>query len=1042
MTVTGSISAKVAASSYVPPYKATTSFAQSPDVTGSVTSALPVDPTISTGLSGAPYTTAYLEAHRMSWPSYRYVYIMWFIFAAIALLYAISHHIRLSGGSLGAIYTKWGIRRKAFGRPSNGRRGMVLPSNNIMVSIAILVAIPVALTLVGPDYVKPKLSVFNYTKRAFVPYTINKAFWTSGNRFGDMAFALIPLVVLFALKAPPFAVFCLRPFTHLFHDKLVLFHRVAAWLVWAITTVHVILWTIQLFKDQHDGKAVWFTMWHNYRFVFGCIAYGLMTALMVASLKPARKHAYEFFYIAHVILVCGTIVCSAIHHPVLWWWMAAALILWAGERAVRLVRMWHINGIFKRRSKYDALIPGKPYDDKTYHLQSLLQSNPYMSSQYGGNYVGKKLPPVITVEEGPASDFNMSRSSTMNTKDVPHSSGHGYDDDFIRPLAAYDAQNDEQSYSPMMINHEQINSISPVVHNSPAYPPIIIPLGYAQAQLLPSRTVRLTIRVARPFSWAPGQSVLLYLPEISRFQSHPFTILNNGPAEIVLLVKARKGLTKRLFELVRKRTLAAIELHAQDKRISLASLRPGIGECPMNVPPIFLKAQLDGPMGSSERVRWKEHSTVMIVCGGSGVSFGASICEYVCETIKNRIGKTQRVRFCWVVREYAEIAWVAGQLRKCQDMISADQLQIDIFVTNGKRTKDDFAPPKPVFTRAMHSRTNSYDSAASEMSTDTHTDSDEAVDATLQDSYADVIDLTNYEDEEDIDDAAENQLSSKLENQGKLRRARSRRVATGRRLVKPKAAQTQTPSYPPTQLQSQYDLPDEQHYLSTYSDRHVTHDNESNSIHDIQPTKASKSYAVSPILPEPISTQNQSMSSPRESWEPYAKRLSTKSMVESAYNSYDPFAGLAHSGRSGGHLYSPSITQSVLEDTQSFTDDSVRKFPVRDSFSQTSRTQSMVLLQNMDRGDPTGDAGFWIDEADYAAMSRLSEMARVGKPKLSIVLGEEIDLAKGSLIVATCGPVTLNTVVRNLVSKHISPSRIRHGDRRGHVVVYSEDYEG
>ncbi|WVN87551.1 uncharacterized protein L203_102734 [Cryptococcus depauperatus CBS 7841] len=1014
MTVTGSISAKIAASSYVPPYKATTSFAQSPDVTGSV------DPTISTGLSGAPYTTAYLEAHRM-----RYVYIMWFIFAAIALLYAISHHIRLSGGSLGAIYTKWGIRRKAFGRPSNGRRGMVLPSNNIMVSIAILVAIPVALTLVGPDYVKPNLSVFNYTKRAFVPYTINKAFWTSGNRFGDMAFALIPLVVLFALKAPPFAVFCLRPFTHLFHDKLVLFHRVAAWLVWAITTVHVILWTIQLFKDQHDGKAVWFTMWRNYRFVFGCIAYGLMTALMVASLKPARKHAFS---ISHTLF-----------------WSAARLFVLPFITRCSgggwLQRSFY--GLAKgQRSKYDALIPGKPYDDKTYHLQSLLQSNPYMSSQYGGNYVGKKLPPVITVEEGPTSDFNMSRSSTMNTKDVPHSSGHGYDDDFIRPLAAYDAQNDEQSYSPMMINHEQVNSISPVVHNSPAYPPIIIPLGYAQAQLLPSRTVRLTIRVARPFSWAPGQSVLLYLPEISRFQSHPFTILNNGPAEIVLLVKARKGLTKKLFELVRKRTLAAIELHAQDKRISLASLRPGNGECPMNVPPIFLKAQLDGPMGSSERVRWKEHSTVMIVCGGSGVSFGASICEYVCETIKNRIGKTQRVRFCWVVREYAEIAWVAGQLRKCQDMISADQLQIDIFVTNGKRTKDDFAPPKPVFTRAMHSRTNSYDSAASEMSTDTHTDSDEAVDATLQDSYADIIDLTNYEDEEDIDDAIENQLSSKLENQGKLRRARSRRVATGGRLAKPKAAQTQTPSYPPTQLQSQYDLPDEQHYLSTYSDRHVTHDNGLNSIHDIQPTKASKSYAVSPILPEPIFTQNQSMSSPRESWEPYAKRLSTKSMVESAYNSYDPFAGLAHSGRSGGHLYSPSITQSVLEDTQSFTDDSVRKFPVRDSFSQTSRTQSMVLLQNMDQGDPTGDAGFWIDEADYAAMSRLSEMARVGKPKLSIVLEEEIDLAKGSLIVATCGPVTLNTVVRNLVSKHISPSRIRHGDRRGHVVVYSEDYEG
>lgn len=46
-----------------------------------------------------------------------------------------------------------------------------------------------------------------------------------------------------------------------------------------------------------------------------------------------------------------------------------------------------------------------------------------------------------------------------------------------------------------------------------------------------------------------------------------------------------------------------------------------------------------------------------------------------------------------------------------------------------------------------------------------------------------------------------------------------------------------------------------------------------------------------------------------------------------------------------------------------------------------------------------------------------------------------------SFVFTACGPVTLNTVVRNLVSKNISPSRIHRGDKRGHIVVYSEDYE-
>lgn len=85
--------------------------------------------------------------------------------------------------------------------------------------------------------------------------------------------------------------------------------------------------------------------------------------------------------------------------------------------------------------------------------------------------------------------------------------------------------------------------------------------------------------------------------------------------------------------------------------------------------------------------------------------------------------------------------------------------------------------------------------------------------------------------------------------------------------------------------------------------------------------------------------------------------------------------------------------------------------------------------------------GLWIDEADYAAMTILSEQARAGRPKLSKIMDEELEYAEGSMIVATCGPEKLNTVVRNLVSRNIKPGKILHGDKRGHVTVYSEDFE-
>lgn len=480
----------------------------------------------------------------------------------------------------------------------------------------------------------------------------------------------------------------------------------------------------------------------------------------------------------------------------------------------------------------------------------------------------------------------------------------------------------------------------------------------------------------------------------------------------MLLVKARKGLTRRLFNYVRKRSLAAIGINSvKDRRISLPSMRTSSGESNLYVPPIFLKAWVDGPMGSSERVRWKDHSSVVVVCGGSGVSFGAAICEHVCMSIKNQIGKTRRIRFCWVVREYAEIAWVAGQLTRCQDMVSADQLQIDIFVTKGQRLKDDFAPPQPVFARGgTHSREASVGSVTSEMSVDSSSaDRDEAVENTLKESYADVIDLTNYEDEEDVNDPAENRLSNKLEQQGKLRRARSRKIAKRKSAAK----LPRTPSYPPSRFQStySYDNPEESYAPINLGYGHSPASSLYDPFQESRIPTVHSSIAMSPSASQSmlVHSASQSMLSNSTSlsmlptsppFNPHHdKRQSIRSVPDSTNTGNDPF--VAGSSQEHG---SSSVGHSTLTDeTQgAYPGDPFRD--IQNALSRTSRTQSMVLLENSG-ADPNEDAGLWIDEADYAAMSIMSEMARAGKPKLSAVLEEEIEIALGSLIVASksCG---------------------------------------
>lgn len=160
----------------------------------------------------------------------------------------------------------------------------------------LLFAVVGVLGVVGADYINPNSAVLNYGtsfRKRYWDGTIGKSFWTSGSRFGDLAFALIPLVVLLAVKSPPFAVLAYRFTAQLFYDKLALLHRFTAWLVWLVTTIHVALWSVQLFEDTGNGKIVWFLMWTNYRFLAGVVSYTAMCALMALSLRPIRKNRYE-----------------------------------------------------------------------------------------------------------------------------------------------------------------------------------------------------------------------------------------------------------------------------------------------------------------------------------------------------------------------------------------------------------------------------------------------------------------------------------------------------------------------------------------------------------------------------------------------------------------------------------------------------------------------------------------------------------------------------------------------------------------------------
>ena len=475
--------------------------------------------------------------------------------------------------------------------------------------------------------------------------------------------------------------------------------------------------------------------------------------------------------------------------------------------------------------------------------------------------------------------------------------------------------------------------------------PLSIPLGYAQAQLLPGDTVRLTIRVPKPFKWAPGQSVLLCLPDLAAFQSHPFTIVNNDSSEITLLIKARKGLTRKLYQWVSTHRQRAIERDVEAKRHSSASTQSTGGDLVVQAPPVLLRAILDGPFGSADRVKWGEYSTVVIFCGGSGISFGASVLEYICGQL-SQVGlsssprfKTTRLRFCWIVREFAEVAWIASHLRRCHLMVLPDQVQIEIFVTR--------APQATTNQGGLRDRRDTINGNVSGNSSiiGSVLDTDDgysvaSVDRSAPITYEDPVDLTNYDDETDIDDPDQQRLSSRLEQQGKLRRQMS--SAAG-----------------PSALRQTWNIESDEKEVTL-----------------ARGTSMPQPHGIS----RDASRQESRLLFPEPSYIPKGVTTTAASSLteDTPWFSHQDIPSLA---------FSQDIESNARRNIN--------------LLSLATRTTGVVAL---DESDPTGAEAaksLWIDEADFAAMSVLSEVTHTGRPRIDAVIEQELIASHGDVIVAS-----------------------------------------
>jgi hypothetical protein len=623
--------------------------------------------------------------------------------------------------------------------------------------------------------------------------------------------------------------------------------------------------------------------------------------------------------------------------------------------------------------------------------------------------------------------------------------------------------------------------------------------GYAYAQLLPGKTLRLTLRTPNAFAWRPGQYVNLNVPSVKWWQSHPFTVASaynadypsstsfkeaEGDVEkglssrrkgeertMVLLLRARKGFTQALWDHVR------IEREKQIRQIEQSTgVQYAHGEVAKTATGVHLRAIVDGPFGSAQRTKWGMHSSVVIICGGSGISYGMAALEYMCAVLagikRERKFLTRRVRFVWILREYSHLQWVASALRRCVELVPPEMLQVDLYVTSTHAVKRQVRP--------AHQRANQSHDFPSSMSTyDTatlggasHDDGASMYQArftegTDQEDYEiNAYDLTQFDGEDtSAPTAAEAKISERVQKEGKLRRAHTRRATIKRNKRRAEAAKegkSQEPNesvsnddaivraaqkgiheratrqqmdglkrdvrYPPpspmpTMSREQHDIGRQRIDEQDDTHEHVAHDQ----------TNHQPQFQLHPASPQQIDSNNGYFTptphNGHASPSPFASPALTPAHSFGRYTP-DPL------GSSHSLPYNPASSTTHLNASYAH--------PPRSALGRHIDGDVTPDYHDGEVLQPTPsatDVPIDLDEDEDADMSVVAELARPGYPKLDRIVREEVQQSVGRVLVASCGPVSLGRLIRSIVSKQIDLKAIRAGRPNAQINVATESYE-
>lgn len=210
----------------------------------------------------------------------------------------------------------------------------------------------------------------------------------------------------------------------------------------------------------------------------------------------------------------------------------------------------------------------------------------------------------------------------------------------------------------------------------------------AEVEALPGDALRVTLRIARPWKFLPGQHIYLYMPSVGLWTSHPFSlawseeeqdpscekglpmdrhdVLAMRKSTMSLIIRRRTGFTEQLWK--------RAENSPEGKFVT--------------------NTFVEGPYGGQNL---ESYGHVMLFAAGVGITHAVPHVRSLCASYANTTSATRRVVLVWMIQSPEHLEWIRPWMTSILAMDKRREvLKILLFVTRPRSTKEIHSPSASV----------------------------------------------------------------------------------------------------------------------------------------------------------------------------------------------------------------------------------------------------------------------------------------------------------------------------------------------------------